>query len=354
MTGNAILTRNPMGPNQAIFIDPELCVSCYQCAEVCRVSVILENPKKDKPPMVVYPDECWFCGCCTINCPTGAIRMENPMNQKIGYKRKETGEIFRFGMKNPPSPNTKLSVGDDRERLPESKKIELEVMEIKQAARFVIRCRLGNREFDSTVYKPGHFCNILVGENVYRAYSIANKTGSGYLEFYIDTFPGGPGVHFFKTLKKGDTVKLIYPMGRFVYKPSDTPVLLIGSVTGIAPVKAMIETELEQFKSGRKVQLIFAVWDKEDIFLKEQFDELERRHSNFSYVICLSNSCTKAEKTGKIYNGTISEFIKKEVKVTWGLDTYICGSKELINVVERDLIKCGAFWKNIHYESITH
>ena len=56
--------------------------------------------------IAVYPDECWFCGCCVTHCPVpGAIRIEYPMNQRVGWKRKETGEYYRIGMKNPPPPN---------------------------------------------------------------------------------------------------------------------------------------------------------------------------------------------------------------------------------------------------------
>jgi NAD-dependent dihydropyrimidine dehydrogenase PreA subunit len=57
-------------------------------------------------PIAVYPDECWFCGCCVTHCPVpGAIRMDFPMNQRVGWKRKETGEYYRIGMKNPLPPN---------------------------------------------------------------------------------------------------------------------------------------------------------------------------------------------------------------------------------------------------------
>jgi formate dehydrogenase major subunit len=57
-------------------------------------------------PVAVYPDECWFCGCCVTHCPVpGAIRMEFPLNQRVVWKRKETGEFYRIGMKNPLPPN---------------------------------------------------------------------------------------------------------------------------------------------------------------------------------------------------------------------------------------------------------
>jgi formate dehydrogenase major subunit len=63
-------------------------------------------------PLAIYPDECWFCGCCVEHCPVpGAISMEFPVNQRVGWKRKDTGEYFRIGMKNPPPPNTKPPIG---------------------------------------------------------------------------------------------------------------------------------------------------------------------------------------------------------------------------------------------------
>jgi NADH-quinone oxidoreductase subunit F len=68
-----------------------------------------------EPPLLLYPDECWFCGTCVEECPAdGAIRMVHPMNQIVGWKRKETGELFRAGMKNPPAPYTVPPVGEGK------------------------------------------------------------------------------------------------------------------------------------------------------------------------------------------------------------------------------------------------
>ena len=112
MENKAYLVPNPQTPCKAVIIDPGKCTVCLQCVEVCRTDVLVPNPDKDKPPIVLYPDECWFCGNCVEHCPVpGAIRMEHPLNQRIGWKRKDTGEYFRIGMKNPPPPNTRPPVG---------------------------------------------------------------------------------------------------------------------------------------------------------------------------------------------------------------------------------------------------
>jgi NAD-dependent dihydropyrimidine dehydrogenase PreA subunit len=107
----ALMVPNPPTPNQCVRIDPELCIACHTCVDVCRMDVFVPNPQEGMPPVVLYPDECWFCGCCVSDCPAGANRMEHPLNQRVGWKRKETGEFFRIGMKNPPAPNTRRPCG---------------------------------------------------------------------------------------------------------------------------------------------------------------------------------------------------------------------------------------------------
>ena len=108
MSDKVYILPNPATPGKALKINPELCTGCKMCVEVCRVDVLLPSLEKGKPPIVVYPDECWFCGCCVEHCPvSGAITLEQPLNQRAGWKRKATGEFFRIGMRNPPSPNLK-------------------------------------------------------------------------------------------------------------------------------------------------------------------------------------------------------------------------------------------------------
>lgn len=54
-------------------------------------------------PIVTYPDECWFCGCCVEVCPVeGAIELVHPLNQAAAWRRKSDDRLYRIGMKNPP------------------------------------------------------------------------------------------------------------------------------------------------------------------------------------------------------------------------------------------------------------
>jgi len=66
-----------------IIFDEDKCLSCNRCVDICQVDLLLPNPEQGRPPIVQYPGECWYCGCCVMECPSeGAIELRHPlMNQ---------------------------------------------------------------------------------------------------------------------------------------------------------------------------------------------------------------------------------------------------------------------------------
>jgi NAD-dependent dihydropyrimidine dehydrogenase PreA subunit len=53
-------------------IDLERCAGCGICDAHCPLDVIFFDPEKGKPE-VRYPDECWHCGSCRLDCPEKAV-----------------------------------------------------------------------------------------------------------------------------------------------------------------------------------------------------------------------------------------------------------------------------------------
>ena len=93
----AYATHNVVTPSKPVIFDAAMCKGCNACVHICQVDVLIPNPEKGKPPIILYPDECWACGNCVDECPhEGAIRVNHPLMQRVRWKRKATGEHFRI------------------------------------------------------------------------------------------------------------------------------------------------------------------------------------------------------------------------------------------------------------------
>lgn len=74
-----------------IVYNKEKCIGCNRCVEICQVDILIPNPEKGKHPIVLYPGECWYCGCCVMECPVeGAIRLRHPLMNKVHWVSKES------------------------------------------------------------------------------------------------------------------------------------------------------------------------------------------------------------------------------------------------------------------------
>lgn len=56
-------------------IDLNKCNGCRICDFHCPLDVI-HFDEEQKIPAVKYPDECWHCGSCRLDCPVQAIKIQ--------------------------------------------------------------------------------------------------------------------------------------------------------------------------------------------------------------------------------------------------------------------------------------
>ncbi len=60
-----------------VMINYHLCKGCKSCYNECPCDVIAWNEQTDMP-YIAYPEECWHCGICKLECSVNAIEHTLP------------------------------------------------------------------------------------------------------------------------------------------------------------------------------------------------------------------------------------------------------------------------------------
>ena len=59
-------------------IDKETCNACGVCADICPTDVFKVVEKK-KSTEIRYPEECWHCNACVLDCDQEAVKLRIPL-----------------------------------------------------------------------------------------------------------------------------------------------------------------------------------------------------------------------------------------------------------------------------------
>lgn len=176
-----------------------------------------------------------------------------------------------------------------------------------------------------------------VDETVIRAYSMANyPEEKGLIKFNIRVAsppPGAKGIPPGKmsswtfSLKPGDKVKVSGPYGEFFAKETDNEMVFIGGGAGMAPMRSHIFDQLMRLNSKRKISFWYGARSLRETFYVEEFDELARKHENFSWHLALSDPLPEDNWTGPtgFIHNVVYESYLKDHPAPEDCEFYMCG-----------------------------
>lgn len=188
-------------------------------------------------------------------------------------------------------------------------------------------------------YQGGQFLSIYVpraGEKpLRRAYSFATgpevAKSQGY-ELCIKVSPQGKGSQYMASLKVGDSFKATAPYGDFTFQTrADRDACFVCTGTGIAPIKAILESKAFYRDPPRKATLIFGVRGPADILHGQAL----RLLPGIEVIFALS----QPGKLTDVFSGRVTDFLR-QAPMDWNwqsTDFYLCGNPEMIVEAERIL-----------------
>lgn len=199
-------------------------------------------------------------------------------------------------------------------------------------------------------FRPGQYISVdfdLNGERLPRAYSVASSPHhDSRFDLCLNIVLGGHVTPSLFDLKPGDQIEFRGPFGQFMLREPPDPVsAFIGTGTGIAPLRSMVQY-LFQKPCSSEVWLIFGVREEMDILYRDEFEQLARAHPNFHFIPTLSRPGTD----WKGHTGYVQKQIATYLRDKSGFHAYVCGLKKMVNDVRQQLRHMGYSPKAISCE----
>ena len=216
----------------------------------------------------------------------------------------------------------------------------------------VIRVHLNLIKPLSMDFISGQFISINIKEGVKRSYSITSSpNGTANFDLVVDISPAGAGSKFFENLKVGDIINFLGPMGKFTLHSETGNIVFLAAGTGIAPIKSMIGYLLEKQEKNhdfqaRKIYTYLGFRYLEDIFYKDYFENLTKKHPNFFFKLILSRPVD-----GWIGDcGYVQNFIETKILQDPNSHFYVCGGGAMVKGVTQFLKSKQVNCERIHFE----
>ena len=200
-------------------------------------------------------------------------------------------------------------------------------------------------------YNPGQYIQLKLPNGDSRPYSVASTPARpDLIELHVARTSGGAATDgwIFKDLAVGDAVALSGPYGRFSYRPlRDKPILLLGSGTGLAPLKAILTHIVETAEEtgwSHDVVLYHGCRTGAGLYDRDYFEQLAAEHEWFSYRPALSQE----HVDGRC--GRVPQLLAEDFPRASGHVAYICGNPAMVEDTMKTLMKARLFPRDIYRE----
>jgi NAD(P)H-flavin reductase len=150
-------------------------------------------------------------------------------------------------------------------------------------------------------------------------------------------------------LKPGDELEVQEPLGYFTLRHPGRRVVFVATGTGIAPFRSMLLDHLP--RTQPHVTLLFGVRYEEGLLYREEFEDLANRYKTFRFLPTVTRpSASWHGRTGRVQAHLDEALAIRTPEELVTIDVYICGLKEMVDDVRKDLKQRGFDRKQIIYE----
>lgn len=285
---------------------------------------------------------CSSCKCRIIQGDTECF------GEEIGLSQDQKSAGWILGCLRSAKSDIVIDVGDlSKDALFPIKTLPCKIDSISFLAEDVLRVILRFPPASKIEYYPGQYIDVIGSSGAKRSYSIANAPdASNRLELHIKkVLDGVMSEYWFNSAKEGDLLRVRGALGTFFLRDiANKNLIFLATGTGIAPVKAMLES-LNEMSSCDQPKSVLLYWGgriSSDLYHK--FSDF-----NFSFRFEPVLSRPLSNWSGNI--GYVQNVLLSESLDIINAEVYACGSNNMIQSAHELLVKAGLPEKSFHSDA---
>ena len=201
-------------------------------------------------------------------------------------------------------------------------------------------------------FTPGQFVSVIDRadtKEITRAYSIASPRNENRFALCLNRVSDGIVSPYLFDLQPGDEIEIQEPLGYFTLRHPGHRAVFVATGTGIAPFRSILLDHLP--RTEPHVRLLFGVRYEEGLLYHDEFRRLEQEHPTFKFLPTVTRpSESWAGRTGRVQAHLDEALDLKSYEDKSTVDVYVCGLKEMVDDVRRELKARGFDRKQIIYE----
>ncbi|CAO3697337.1 unnamed protein product [Rhizopus stolonifer] len=198
---------------------------------------------------------------------------------------------------------------------------------------------------DSTLGLPiGQHVSVMAeinGKQISRSYTPTSSNDDlGHFDLLVKSYPSGNISRLFSELKLNDELSVRGPKGNFIYTPNMCRAIgMIAGGTGITPMLQIIHAIVKNPADKTQVNLIFGNVSEEDILLREELEEISKKHENINVYHVLN---TPPENWTQGTGFVTADMIKEQCPAPANdVKVLLCGPLPMIKAMTEHLVDLG-------------
>ncbi len=215
----------------------------------------------------------------------------------------------------------------------------------------------GKFEFEAGQFVNLKFIDPADSETfIQRAYSVASapagKSGLRF-ELCVEIVEGGKAGEYFSNLQDGDECEFKGPFGFCTLPDNVEKAVLVGTGTGIAPIKGILE-DIRNKRLEMELNVLFGFRYENDGFYLAELNDLAKK-LEAKIWICMSRDKASVEMREEFQNleffeGRVTSLLDSESIISADTNLYICGGSAMIKEVREMGLQSGVDKSRIHVE----